>query len=108
MAINTQCKSCGKIYKLRDSMAGKKGRCRSCGEIMQIPTLEEIASRAPERAEEHPKVYTKIHLEFVVQGQGVKPQAVERAIELSQTTYCPAAAMLRKAVDITTSYRIEE
>jgi putative redox protein len=61
-----------------------------------------------ERAEEHPKVYTKIHLEFVVQGQGVKSQAVERAIELSQTTYCPAAAMLSKAVDITTEYRIEE
>ncbi len=61
-----------------------------------------------ERADEHPKVYTKIHLEFVVRGQGVKPQAVERAIELSQTTYCPAAAMLSKAVDITTSYRIEE
>jgi putative redox protein len=61
-----------------------------------------------ERAEEHPKVYTKIHLEFAVQGHGVKPEAVERAIELSQTTYCPAAAMLSKAVDITTSYRIEE
>lgn len=61
-----------------------------------------------ERAEEHPKVYTKIHLEFVVRGQGVKSQAVERAIELSQTKYCPAAAMLSKAVDITTSYRIEE
>ncbi len=60
-----------------------------------------------ERAEEHPKVYTKIHLEFVVQGQGVKPQAVERAIELSQTKYCPAAAMLGKAVNITTSYRIK-
>jgi len=59
-----------------------------------------------ERAGEHPKVYTKIHLEFVVQGQGVKPQAVARAIELSQTTYCPAAAMLGKAVDITTSYRV--
>ena len=60
-----------------------------------------------ERAEEHPKVYTQIHLEFVVKGQEVKPQAVERAIELSQTKYCPAAAMLGKAVDITTSYRIE-
>jgi len=60
-----------------------------------------------ERADEHPKVYTKIHLEFVVQGQGVKPKAVARAIELSQTTYCPAAAMLSQAVDITTSYRVE-
>ncbi len=60
-----------------------------------------------ERADEHPRVYTKIHLAFVVQGQGVKAQAVARAIELSQTTYCPAAAMLSKAVEITTSYRVE-
>jgi putative redox protein len=60
-----------------------------------------------ERAEEHPKVYTEIHLEFVVTGDGVDPKAVERAIELSQTKYCPASAMLGEAVDITTSYRIE-
>jgi len=59
-----------------------------------------------ERADEHPRVYTRIHLEFVVTGQGVEPQAVERAIELSQTKYCPAAAMLSKAVEITTSYQI--
>ncbi len=61
-----------------------------------------------ERAEEHPKVYTRIHLEYVVKGKGVEPQAVERAIELSETKYCSAAAMLGKAAQITTSYRIEE
>ncbi|HUV91296.1 MAG TPA: OsmC family protein [Anaerolineae bacterium] len=59
-----------------------------------------------ERADEHPRVYTHIHLEYVVTGQGVEPQAVERAIELSQTKYCPASAMLSKAVEITTSYQI--
>ena len=61
-----------------------------------------------ERAEEHPKVYTQIHLEYIVQGKGVDPKAVERAIELSQTKYCPASAMLEKAAQITTSYRIVE
>lgn len=61
-----------------------------------------------ERAEEHPMVYTRIHLEYVVRGEGVEPQAVERAIELSETKYCSAAAMLGKAAPITTSYRIEE
>jgi putative redox protein len=60
-----------------------------------------------ERAEEHPKVYTQIHLEFVVDGKGVDPAAVERSIELSQAKYCPASAMLSQAVEITTSYRIE-
>ncbi len=59
-----------------------------------------------ERAEEHPRVYTTIHLEFVVTGAEVDPAAVERSIELSQTKYCPAAAMLGKAAEITTSYRI--
>ncbi len=61
-----------------------------------------------ERAEEHPRVYTQIHLEYVVRGKGVDPQAVERSIELSQTKYCSASAMLAKAAQITTSYRIVE
>jgi len=59
-----------------------------------------------ERAEEHPRVYTQIHLEFVVTGAGVDAGAVERAIELSHTKYCSAAAMLGEVVEITTSYRI--
>lgn len=61
-----------------------------------------------ERAEEHPRVYTQIHVEYIVTGKGVKPEAVERSIELSETKYCPAVAMLRQAVEITTSYRIVE
>ena len=61
-----------------------------------------------ERAKEHPKVYTRIHLEFIVKGKGVSPQAVERSIELSQTKYCSASAMLGKTAEITTSYRIIE
>lgn len=61
-----------------------------------------------ERAEEHPRVYTQIHLEYVVTGEGVDPKAVERAIELSDTKYCSASAMLRQAAEITTSYRIVE
>jgi putative redox protein len=58
-----------------------------------------------ERAEEHPRVYTQIHLEFVVTGEGVDPRAVERAIELSHTKYCSASAMLSEVAEITTSYR---
>ena len=61
-----------------------------------------------ERAEEHPKVFTEIHLEFVVTGDEVDPEAVERSIELSQTKYCPASAMLGEAVPITTSFRIKK
>lgn len=61
-----------------------------------------------ERADEHPKVYTDIHLEYVVTGDDVSPKAVERSIELSQTKYCPASAMLGQVVEITTSFRIED
>jgi putative redox protein len=61
-----------------------------------------------ERAEEHPRVFTNIHLEFVFVGTGLNPIPLERAIELSQQKYCPVSAMLRLSVPITTSYRIVE
>ena len=60
-----------------------------------------------EVSDEHPKVYTRIHLEFIVRGANVRPEDVARAIELSETKYCPVSAMLRPAVAITTSYRVD-
>jgi putative redox protein len=61
-----------------------------------------------ERADTHPKVYTKIHLEYVAYGTGVSETALARAIELSEQTYCSVNAMLSKTAEITTSYRIVE
>jgi putative redox protein len=61
-----------------------------------------------ERAEEHPKVFTNITLEYLIEGHEVDPAAVERAIELSATKYCPAQAMLEKAVKIEHKYSIKE
>ncbi len=61
-----------------------------------------------EKAEEHPQVYTKIHLEYVAYGQGISAAALERAIELSQETYCSVAAMLKATAPITFSFRIVE
>lgn len=61
-----------------------------------------------ERADSHPKKYTKIQIEYVVYGKGVDAKAVERAIELSETKYCSVHAMLEESVEITTSYRIVE
>jgi putative redox protein len=68
--------------------------------------LEVVASA--ERATEHPRVYTQIHLEYVVRGRGLKPRTVGRAIRLSQEKYCSAAAMLGQVAHISTSYRIVE
>ncbi len=58
-------------------------------------------------AEEHPKVFTDIHVEYVFFGEGIDPADIERAIELSTTKYCSVSAMLSPKVKITHSYRIE-
>jgi putative redox protein len=60
------------------------------------------------RADEHPKIYTDITLEYIVCGCHVDPKAVERAIELSETKYCSVNGMLSKVAQVTTTYRIEE
>lgn len=59
-----------------------------------------------ESADEHPQVFTKIHLEYVFYGKNVPVKDVERAIELSLTKYCSVTAMLQKAMPIEHSYRI--
>ncbi len=59
-----------------------------------------------ERADEHPKLYTQIHLEYVIYGD-VDEKAVAKAIDLSETKYCSVMAMLRESAEIETSYRIE-
>jgi putative redox protein len=58
-------------------------------------------------SEEHPQVFTDIHMEYVVTGDGVKTEDVERAIELSTTKYCAVSMMLRPAMKITHSYSIQ-
>lgn len=62
-----------------------------------------------ERAGEEPKVFTRIHLHFVVKGRGLKEAQVKRAVELSAEKYCSASIMLGRAgVDITHDYEIVE
>ena len=58
--------------------------------------------------EEHPKVFSKMNLEYVFYGEGIKEKDVERAIELSQTKYCGVTAMFEKAMEITHTFRIVE
>lgn len=59
-----------------------------------------------DRAEVDPKVFTNIHMHFVVRGQGLKPSLVESAIKLSHGKYCSASAMLGKTAAITYDYEI--
>lgn len=57
--------------------------------------------------EEHPRIFTDIHVEYVLYGDDIKPADVERAIELSTTKYCSVSAILKASAQLTHSYRIE-
>ncbi len=61
-----------------------------------------------ERAAQDPKVFTALHLHFVVTGRGLPEAAVARAIELSHERYCSATIMLAKTAAVTTSHEIVE
>jgi len=61
-----------------------------------------------ERAPTDPKVFTKIHMHFLVTGRALPEPAVERAIAMSHEKYCSASIMLGKTAEITTSFeRVE-
>jgi putative redox protein len=60
-----------------------------------------------ERADQHPKVYTRIELKYRVKGQQLKEKDVRRAIAISNTSFCAAAIMLGKTAEMVTSFEIE-
>jgi len=61
-----------------------------------------------ERAETDPKVFTSIHMHFVVTGKALPAQAVERAIAMSHEKYCSASFMLGKTAVMTTGFEVVE
>ncbi len=61
-----------------------------------------------ERAATDPKVFTKIHMHFVVSGRALKRNLVEHAIRLSHDKYCSASIMLAKTAEITTGFELVE
>ena len=61
-----------------------------------------------ERADTDPKVFTSIHMHFVVRGRGLKRSLVESAIKLSHTKYCSASAMLGRTAAITHDFELIE
>ena len=73
----------------------------------QNVTRFEVTAHA-ERADQHPKVFTAIQIKYTFWGKDIDPKAVERSIELSEQTYCPAQAMLSQVAPITLSYEIVE
>lgn len=61
-----------------------------------------------ERAPEDPKVFTRIHMHYIVTGRALNPAHVERAIKLSKEKYCSATIMLAKTADVTADFEIRE
>lgn len=67
-----------------------------------------VAHIEAERAAAEPKVFTKIHVHFVVTGRGLDPKRVEKAIQLSAEKYCSASIMLGKTAAMTHDFEIVE
>ena len=61
-----------------------------------------------ERANDHPKVFTDIHIQFVIKGKDLDQNKVEKAITLSAEKYCSASIMLGKTASITHDFEIVE
>ena len=74
---------------------------------MEIVTGCEV-SLAAERAATDPKVFTRIHMHFVVRGRALKRNLVEQAIRLSHEKYCSATAMLVKTAEVTRDFEVVE
>ncbi|HEY3299311.1 MAG TPA: OsmC family protein [Methylophilaceae bacterium] len=72
------------------------------------PIVDCVAEIQAERAEEIPKVFTTIHVHFVVTGKGLNVGQVERAVKLSAEKYCSASIMLGKSAQITHDFEVVE
>lgn len=87
------------------------GAC-SCYDVISILKKSRQAlhsckiSVTAKRAQEVPKVFTKIHLHFVLVGNEIKEKAVQRAIQLSAEKYCSASIMLGATATVTHGYEI--
>lgn len=71
------------------------------------PIVDCVAVISAERTNEIPKVFTKIHVHFVITGNDLNETQVARAVKLSAEKYCSASIMLSKSVEITHDYEIK-
>jgi putative redox protein len=67
-----------------------------------------VARMEAQRADDVPRVFTRIHVHFVVTGKGLNPDKVARAVNLSAEKYCSATRMLAKTAEITHDFEIVE
>jgi putative redox protein len=77
----------------------RRGRAEVTGCVVELTA---------ERAESDPKVFTRIHVHFIVTGRDLEPKKVERAIALSAEKYCSASIMLGAVAEITHDFEIRD
>jgi putative redox protein len=70
------------------------------------PVTDCVVEIEAQRAETEPKVFTRIHIHFILSGDGLSEKRVQRAIELSAEKYCSASIMLGQVADISHDYEI--
>ena len=74
----------------------------------QTVTDYTVEASAERREDPPPRVFTKIHLKYIVKGQNIDPEAVKKAIQLSEDKYCSVGGMLKNTVEITSSFETLE
>jgi putative redox protein len=74
----------------------------------RIDITDCVAEISADRAPADPKVFTRIHVHFIVTGRKISPEQVERAIRLSAEKYCSATIMLGKTAAVTHDFEIRE
>jgi putative redox protein len=72
------------------------------------PVADCVVEADAQRAEQEPRVFTRIHLRYAVAGHGLDAKQVERAVRLSKEKYCSATIMLAHAAEITYEVRVVE
>jgi putative redox protein len=72
------------------------------------PLVDCVVELEADRAPEDPKVFTRIHMHYIVTGKGLNPAQVERAVRLSKEKYCSATIMLAKTAEVTADFEIRE
>jgi putative redox protein len=75
---------------------------------MRVNYEDFTVKESHERSEDHPKVYTKIHLTYDFKGEGMDIEKVKKAVRLSLERYCPVHAMLKETVEMSHEIRIND
>ena len=79
---------------------------RILGKMKQNITKYSIEAMAQRREDPPPRIFTKIHLKYILTGNNISSDNVKKAIELSEEKYCSVGGMLKKAVELSSSFEI--